>query len=254
MEVQFREMMDDWTFLTNWSKKRKWLFRLPRAMSWSLYDQLPAPGVKPMVSGHTTIDVSGVGECYDTSAGTNVLGGLLADTAEKPPGLHWSWFGVAILIGLLAVWFLPGKFLAFIGSKTRSSVAQMKPAHTNPPAAGSNQPAAQALAPLADLAGIHIGKAPPPLPQQKKEPPKRKRPTLTGIHTWWNMATCYFSDGTFVTSQEPRFGRLLKRGNNYAGAIIDGDTYWLGAPVDYGTTTEDPSSFAISGAARSTVN
>lgn len=255
MEVQFREMMDDWTFLTNWSKKRKWLFRLPKAMSWSLYDQLPAPGVRPMVSGHTTIDVTGIGECYDTSAGTNVLGGLLADTAEKGAGLHWSWFGVALVVGLLALWILPGKVLGFIGSKTRSTVRAMKPAETNTPAAPASLGAAAVGAvSSAVLPGVGFGSVPKPAPTRETAPPPLPRRTLTGIHTWWNMATCYFSDNTSVTSQDPRFGRLLKNGKNYAGAIVDGHTYWLGQPVDYGVTTEDRSGMAVSRAGQATVN
>lgn len=113
IDKEFRDLADDYLFITNWGRKQKSLFRLPKMMTWSKYDQKPGPGIKPMVSGFFSLDISGIGQCYDTSAGVGIEGNLDADTKEKTPGIHWAWFVLVFAALLYGLTYIPGLMKGF---------------------------------------------------------------------------------------------------------------------------------------------
>lgn len=140
IDKEFRDLADDYLFITNWGRKQKSFFRLPKMMTWSKYDQMPRPGVTPMVSGAFAIDVQGIGKLYDTSAGVGIEGSLAADTKEKIAGFHWSYFIIGALVVLYLLTYVPGllsrfmgKAIGLTGKTTTAMVTGLNTNTTRPP-------------------------------------------------------------------------------------------------------------------------
>lgn len=102
VDKTFRDLANDWLFLTNWGQRRMGMFRGPKRSTWGLYSPLPrSPTDKPMCQGQFAIEGDeGWGGFYDTSAGVGIQGGLQADKGSRPRGLHWTW----AIVGLVVIW------------------------------------------------------------------------------------------------------------------------------------------------------
>lgn len=223
IDKEFRDLADDWLYITNWGRKQKSWFRLPKVMTWAKYDQRPGPGISPMISGTFRMDIQGIGQCYDTSAGVGIEGGLSADTGEKTAGIHWSWFFVAVAIVLIGLFQTP-KLL----TKGISHLFNHRPALT--PAIAQAVTNAPAMTNATSISPPPSGQAPAaPTPLRPnlnvKAPPTTN---LTGVTIWNGIATAWLNDGTSVDSTDLRRWRgLIHTGKKIVGVRIDGQTLYL---------------------------
>lgn len=136
LDKKIKKHVDDWMHFTNWGRTKRSIFRLPKVMTYHHFDQVPTGiGVKPMCSGTMKVDISGLGQCYDTSAGVGIDGGMKADTDEQVSGIHWAWFIVVAIIATVGIAMVPsaiknGSNKVFGGVKkqmVQPAVAQSKP-------------------------------------------------------------------------------------------------------------------------------
>jgi len=105
VDKQFRSVAQDFTYLRNLSKEKLGMFKLPSMFMRRTYLQPAASNDKPMETGTFSLDVSGVGACYDTAAGVGIHGRTGADTKEKKKGLHWSVAPIALALICLAFYY-----------------------------------------------------------------------------------------------------------------------------------------------------
>lgn len=215
VDKEFRDLADDWLYITNWGRKQKSWFRLPKVMTWCKYDQQPGPGISPMVSGTFRMDIEGIGQCYETAAGVGIEGSMDADKNERTPGIHWSWAFLAVAILLLLVFQIPNlitKGIQHLVMHSPTAVyAKAAPTLTTnqPP---TTQTVAHAVAP-------------------RQAPPAAKPSaalTLKGVTVWRGIATAYLSDGTQVTSRQfDRFQGVIRDGPKIIGVRLDGRALYV---------------------------
>jgi Zonular occludens toxin (Zot) len=105
VDKQFRSVAQDFTYISNNSKKRLGPFRLPPLFSRSTYLQPKTGNEIACLTGYFRLDIQGLARCYDTAAGVGVIGRSGADTKQKVGGLAWYWaFGALGLISLGVFW------------------------------------------------------------------------------------------------------------------------------------------------------
>lgn len=131
IDKQFRGCAQDFTRLRNLSKETFGIFRLPSRILRQTYLTPPtSANDRPMQTALQSIDVAGLGTCYDTSAGVGVLG-RSADVGARKKGLHWS-FGIAALLlimGALAFLLIGGLHLGVKAAKGAVKMSTNSLAH-----------------------------------------------------------------------------------------------------------------------------
>lgn len=214
VDKEFRDLADDFLHLVNWGRKRKSFFRLPSVITWAKYDTKPAPGVKAMLTGMLRVDVNGLGQLYDTSAGVGIEGGLSADKSEKVKGLHWLWFvGLIIFLGFLLIQTpgcVHGVVMRALSLKPKSDVLQSITKTNAVPSAG-----APASLPR-EINNLNLPKNP------------EDRTNLTGLTVGSRKMTVWFRNGSSCdTDDRRRFECPLVIGKKVVGARIQGTNYYL---------------------------
>lgn len=214
VDKEFRDLADDFLFMVNWGRKQKSWFRLPKIMTWAKYDMKPGPGIKPMLSGTMRVDIDGLGQLYDTSAGVGIEGGLNADTKEKPPGIHWGWF--ILLLVIIGYWLVktPGcihsGITKFLGMAPKSNILQSSPA-AKPQDVSTNMPI---------QAGFSPGHVKMPLADDYTN--------LIGLTILDGKAVGWFRNGRRISSLDrPHWDSILLRSGRPGGCRIDGTNFWL---------------------------
>ena len=108
VDKQFRECAQDFTRLRNLSKEMMGLIRLPQKILGKIFLRPPTSGNDvPMRTFLRSIDVAGIGRCYDTAAGVGVVGSN-ADAGARKRGIDWrialvGFAGVVALVAYLLV-------------------------------------------------------------------------------------------------------------------------------------------------------
>lgn len=212
VDKEFRDLTDDWLYITNWGRKRKSIFRLPKAMTWAKYDQRPGPGVAPMVQGSFRLDISGIGQCYDTSAGVGIEGGLAADKKEGVGGIHWSWIFVFFALFVVGAFQVPKLISKGAVKLFTSHVPKAGPLPTNAPVSVASISPPPSNHPL--LAAV--------VPGANGNVKDFRSHRLSGVCVFGGVARAFFDDGDQVASTDLRFGGLVRSGGKVVGAVIDG--------------------------------
>lgn len=221
VDKEFRDLTDDWLYITNWGRKRKSFFRLPKVMTWAKYDQRPGPGINPMVQGSFRLDIAGIGQCYDTSAGVGIEGGLTADTKEGIGGIHWSWVLLIVAVLLYGVFQTPKLLTHGI-----QHLFKKRPTPTLTTATATT-PATTSNLPPPSVQPRSVPTPPAPIGNVKDS---GATPALTGITLWRGTLTAWLDDGTAVkATNRRRFEAILRDGTQIIGARIDGHDLYLGA-------------------------
>lgn len=216
VDKEFRDLADDFLYLTNWGRKQKSFFRLPKIITWSKYDIKPGPGISAMRHGALQVDVTGLGQLYDTSAGVGIEGSLDADKKEKVSGLHWGWF---ILLLILAAWLLlkvPGclstGILHFMRIKpSTTNLMDKATPKTNSSESSNLQNSSKNIS-----------------PKQLTNHPIRNYDSLTGLTTVNGISTAWFKNGIAIKSVNlDRWEGLILREMKPVGVRIDGTNFYL---------------------------
>lgn len=221
-----RDMVDEWHVCVNWGKKRKSLFRLPAVLTQAEFDTPPSKGVAPQHTTFRRLDLDGLCKVYDTSAGVGIEGGMEADKGTKPKGLNWYWAAAAavviLILALNSIKIFRWGAQKVLGKTPTPAIAMAIPEPTAEPQ--SPEPLKITTA-AADLMGLKRPEATDKEADKKKEPEKR----LTGLIITPDRknVVAYFSDGDQVTPTDPRWRKLLKRGNKPAGIETTEGIFWL---------------------------
>lgn len=231
IEKSFRDLADDWMFINNWGRERRYIFRGPKIATWAKYSRLPkGPGCKPIQEGTFGINPQGIGDTYDTSGGVGIEGGLDADKQDKVGGLHWWMFPIFIGLACILFYFGSGWAIAGVSSLTRgwshraTDQPKVVPGPNVVPLVATNGPLAMAVPGVLPYPGAQNIKKDAP----KKEPAKAQ---LRGVIVWKGQCTAFFDDGArkfTVSNRSDGFGGVLRDvGGRYAGVRWNGEEYWL---------------------------
>ena len=130
---QQRKLRDEWSVVTqhhadlapifarvaqshcvvrNHGMERLGMFRQPAVFRVRQYTSEPKASAKCERETVFRLDVKGLAQTYDTSAGVGMAGGMQADHGARRKGIHIAWLGVAVMlliVGLMAVPPLLGK-------------------------------------------------------------------------------------------------------------------------------------------------
>lgn len=109
IDVALRQVAQDYWVVRNHGKLKLGVFRQPDMFSVAIFDSPPtgAGGVAPMERRFFRLDKRGLGSCYDTAAGTGVVGGRAADLNEKRRGLPFVMFVAFLVLVMAGFWFAP---------------------------------------------------------------------------------------------------------------------------------------------------
>jgi zona occludens toxin (predicted ATPase) len=140
VDSAFRRLAQEFTTCVNLSKRRAFGFRLPPVFMLRTFDQEPTPYATEVSTETQRLDVDGLASCYDTAAGVGITTGL-ADTRDKPTGLHWG-FGIACVVVGLCLLGLPAISLPHPHWHTRDSCHSraLRTATANARAIGNGTP------------------------------------------------------------------------------------------------------------------
>jgi hypothetical protein len=202
IDKQMLGRFQDYIYLRNHSKEKVGgVFKSWPWMSWKMYATQYKPGAVLMDSGKFTVDVTGIGKCYETDAGVGIGGGMGSDVGEKAKGLPlWTAFaGFLIAVPILS-FLVPGCIQKGIAKSVgaMATVPVMAPAKVaeiprQPPSA-SVSPAAQAAASRAEPA-MPLPVV-PGVPVKAKPLEWEKDLQVSGLQRKDGVATLYFTDGS----------------------------------------------------------
>ena len=173
--------------------KMSWgMFRQPDLFSESIYNGRPMPSKEPMSRRVFRLDVKGLCEGYDTSAGVGITGRGAADVGARKKGLPF-WLMPVLVLGLLvAVCFGLFKGAHFV----TGIFAGKKPAPKSPvPVASTNSPKPQKKSAVSRAsADSELSR----VDGSESAPAETNQVICTGYLIAGNHATAFFSDGSSV--------------------------------------------------------
>jgi hypothetical protein len=196
-------------------------FRRPGGFTVSVYENPPTGSQQTaMTTRFFTLDVEGIAQCYDTSAGVGLAGRGVADVNSRKRGLPF-WLLPCLLLGLgLALWYGLRGVAWGVGHELGGATAQIRKASVShaqalglvpPPSPVSNVvpvpavPPVPVASPAAGFVSQAIGVAIHPVPVVTNEPLFCKGYFLIG-----KGATVYLSDGTSVDTDSGRVSLIEK--------------------------------------------
>jgi hypothetical protein len=200
VDKQFRGMSQDFTYVRNHGKEKYLsIFAGFKKCTTSVYQQPYTGNQQASERGMFTVDVSGLANCYDTSAGAGISGGTVADSNQKTRGIPFWGVFVLLSLVLVAIFFVPemlGK--ALLGGVTKISTAST---------VGSS------LTNAVTHGGAAIGAAPPIIPppsssfhppsMEKENEPEPEKVTMCGMYQMGRgEVTVMLSDGRKVTFKD----------------------------------------------------
>lgn len=106
VEVAFRRLAEDYTYVANLSKRQLFGFQLPARFVTGTYLKPFTGGVNDRAMAKTvfSLDASGLAACYDTAAGFGVVG-RAADIGSRRRGWPWQVGVGAILFAGFMIWW-----------------------------------------------------------------------------------------------------------------------------------------------------
>jgi len=120
VDVQFRRLALDFTYVTNYKQRKLLGFQMPPLFHRATFaGMVKGPTDKPMLHGVFRLDPEGLASCYDTAAGVGIVG-READRKARRGGLPW-WMLPAGLVGVgCLAWAVPVLGAKWGISKARS--------------------------------------------------------------------------------------------------------------------------------------
>src|ERR1017187_473971 len=97
METAIRRVVQEFWIVRNRSMMRIGLFRQPNDFRVGVYDSIN--GRSPMMTKGFKLDVKGIAQTYDTTAGVGLAGRMVGDVGKKRKGIpFWVLVAVAVLV------------------------------------------------------------------------------------------------------------------------------------------------------------
>lgn len=125
VDVALRQVAQDFTEVKNHGKLRLGWFRRPSVFTTATYETEPGLMSEPMERRTFKLDVEGLAQCYDTSAGVGMRGGAVADVGERRRGLHWAWAVAGLILLLVGIWHVPWLLGKGVRAGVRGSLAPL---------------------------------------------------------------------------------------------------------------------------------
>lgn len=140
VECALRDLAQDFWVTKNHSKLRIGFFRQPSIFTVNVYEKVNA--LTAMETRMFRIDKRGVGGCYDTAAGTGLVGGNAADLNEKPLGVPFPLLVAGIAVIMLLLWQSPN-LMGMAARKVFTKTDRAAATAVTPPKASTLVPAEQ---------------------------------------------------------------------------------------------------------------
>jgi len=184
VDKAFRRLAQDWSYLRNLGQEKTLGFTAKGWLRRSCYLRVKTPGdgQHPQETGFIALDISGIGQLYDTNAGVGISGRGDAKKESKVRGLPY-WSAPLIGIGLLV--------LAYFA--IRGAVSGFKAGVRHVVGAGDAVAAAVMPGAVSNAAPVEV---------HQVDRPRRELNSVLMIGT---KARYFFSDGSVVDAGEPGF-------------------------------------------------
>lgn len=215
VDCLLHRVIQDFTVCRNHGMERLGIFRQPAVFRTQTYNQPPQPSSRVMHERMFRLDVKGLAQCYDTSAGVGIAGGFAADRNREKKGLHPA-FLIALVVLLVVI---VGAVPFGLGKAARSFITRA--------VTGRDLRPAERRGPMMVL--------PDPGPPPTKEPAPSLResvvpspgPTVevsdvrvTGWAPSRGGLVVFLSDGRRLHTSDSRLRRITEDGCWYDGQFI----------------------------------
>ena len=218
IDKQMRGRFQDWTYLRNLGKEKLGsVFVRGSKMVWFQYQEPKQQGTTLSDSGDFSLDVEGIGSCYETDGGVGIASGSGGDKGERAKGLPiWAGFFCIACVVLLAWWGLPKMLRGFVHGASKGLTAAVGvsslpgSAPVSPPVAPV---AVSGPAPVVPVLPGGVPRVLPPLPPER---------LATGYVRRAGVVTVFFSDGVsedFLPSQVSKTGAGVLVGSS-SGPVL----------------------------------
>jgi hypothetical protein len=108
VEVQFRELAQEYRFIRNYRMEKWGKFRAGDGFEETVYYREPGKNAQAAQVNKFKLDVAGIAACYSTQAGVGICDRAAGDGGHKVKGLpFWVIYG-AIAVGFVGLWLLAG--------------------------------------------------------------------------------------------------------------------------------------------------
>lgn len=228
LDSEIRNQANSWTYLVNFASRRRGMFRLPKRSVWQQFPTQPREHDKPDITGHFKIDPGEWGRTYDTSAGVGLMGGTLADTKSSVGGISWLWFFPIVAVVIVALVLVVKQLPGGLGSLSGWIIGRKKPAaavatvQTNSVHVETNSPVLAELRRLSEQLQLAAAA------RKEAEERERQKPDRIGVTSLAQIGKelkFSFVDGSRGSSNDRRFGGLLREGSQLRGLLWEGREY-----------------------------
>lgn len=219
----FERITQDYTVCRNHGMERLGIFRQPKVFHTVTYLRQPKLGARAFHEAVFRLDVAGLAQCYDTSAGVGMSGGLTADHGQKQKGLHIAWLVLGIVVVVVGLFLVP----SVLGKGASAWIGHAANPRGQKPEAWSHVTDSPAPAAVTS-AGTSTARQPGQVASSVVSTPQPTNSPvcITGTIQIGNRYRVCLSDGRIV---DPGSGlELLTR----SGAVVDGQWIRWGHPVN----------------------
>jgi hypothetical protein len=108
VEVQFRELAQEYRFIRNYRMEKWGKFRAGDGFEETVYYREPGKNAQAAQVNKFTLDVAGIASCYSTQAGVGICDRAAGDKGQKVKGLPFWVIYVALAVGFVGLWLLAG--------------------------------------------------------------------------------------------------------------------------------------------------
>jgi len=196
IDTALRQVAQDFWLVKNHANLSMGMFQRPALFTVSIYETAPSNGVgqEPMSTKVFRIDKAGVGSCYDTAAGTGIVGQSGADINQKRRGVP---FVGLVIAGLAILGFLVmSPSLLKAGAKKAFGMGEPAPARALLPLT-TNQSSTVVAKKEAELAAKKVES----LEEKKEQEPE---PEFVMLSLLRSKIEVVLSDGTEFTASSFR--------------------------------------------------
>jgi len=226
VDTAIRRIVEQTIVMRNHGRMRIGAFRQPKYFTAEHFARVPSGVQSPMHTDRFTLDVAGLCQCYDTSAGVGLKGGKGADTKAKPRGLHFGFLIALVVLLCIAATRIPWLMGRLVGAATLSgSKSAVEVAHLGS-LTNSVKSTNIVAAPVAAQQYAPLRERSQPVQAEFREGikplPENREVSITGLvrSPTTGEVRIYLSDGNSYSVTDREVGLVTER-----YAVIEGRVY-----------------------------
>jgi hypothetical protein len=180
VEVQFRELAQEYRFIRNYRMEKWGRFRAGDGFEETVYYREPGKNAQAAQVNKFKLDVAGIAACYSTQAGVGICDRAAGDGGHKVKGLPFWMIYVGLAVGFVGLWLLAGYVPKLLRHGLGAVVSGAAPAKAVAPATKGGATTATAKK---DGAGAAVGSqasiSTPTAPEGRSGSSETASPTLS---------------------------------------------------------------------------